>query len=100
MCSRNFHETNFYVFSNRNYWVVKTYNKIWDKVCNSNKKGFDSKPGNKEKYLKTKTKSYEGKINTRFNWNGIPKEGSQWICLLIKLIVSTFKNSKNSHVKR
>ena len=40
---------------------------MWDKFCNSFKKDLHSKPGNKEKYLKTKIKSYEGKINTKFN---------------------------------
>ena len=29
-----------------------------------------------EKYLKTKIKSYEGKISTNFNDDKIPKEGS------------------------
>ena len=33
-----------------------------------------------EKYLKAKVKSYNGKINTNFHKNKIPKEGSQFIC--------------------
>ena len=36
------------------------------KVSNSIKKGFDSGPVYNEKYLKTKTKLYNGKIDTNF----------------------------------
>ena len=50
------------------------------------KKEFDSKPVNNEKYLKTKIKSYNGKINTKFYNNKIPKEGSQGNCLSLILI--------------
>ena len=45
------------------------------------KKEFDCEPVYNEKYLKTKIKSYNGKINTNFYKNKIPKEGSQRICL-------------------
>ena len=47
-----------------------------EKVKNSIKKEFDSEPVYNEKYLKAKTKSYKGKINTNFYNNRIPKEGS------------------------
>ena len=43
---------------------------------NSTKKEFDSESGYNEKYLKAKTKCYNGKINTNFHNNKIPKEGS------------------------
>ena len=33
-------------------------------------------------YLKTKTKSYDGKIDTNFHDDEMPKEGSHCICLL------------------
>ena len=46
------------------------------KVKNSIKKEFDSKPGSNEKYLKAKIKSYNGKINTNFHNNKIPREGN------------------------
>ena len=52
--------------------LLEKYNKIWEKVSNSIKKGFDSEPIYKEKYLKTKVKSYEGKINTNFHHDKIP----------------------------
>ena len=47
-----------------------------------------------QKYLKTKIKSYNGKINTNFYSNKIPKEGSQYICLSVDLIDSVFRTVK------
>ena len=43
--------------------LLEKYNQIWEKVKNSIKKEFDSKPIYNEKYLKAKIKSYYGKIN-------------------------------------
>ena len=47
--------------------VLEKHNEIWDKVRKVIKKGFYSDPVYNERYLKTKIKSYEGKINTSFN---------------------------------
>ena len=66
--------------------LVEKFNEICKKVSNIMKKEFDSKPVNNEKYLKTKIKSYNGKINTKFYNNKIPKEGSQGNCLSVILI--------------
>ena len=41
--------------------LLEKNNKSWNKVSNTIKKCFDSEPAHNEKYLKTKTKSYEGK---------------------------------------
>ena len=51
-----------------------------EKVKNSIKKKFGSEPVYSEKYLNAKTKSSNGKINTNFHNNKIPKEDSQSIC--------------------
>ena len=59
------------------------------------KKEFDSEPVYNEKYLKAKIKSYNGKINTNFHNNKIPREGSQFICLSVILIDSVFRTGKN-----
>ena len=53
---------------NMSFWIqnnelLEKYNEIWDKVSNTIKKGFDSEPVYSEKYLRTKVKSYEGKIS-------------------------------------
>ena len=38
---------------------------------------FENKPVYNRKSLKTKLESYNGKINTNFHNNKVPKEGSQ-----------------------
>ena len=53
---------------------------------NSIKKEVDTEPVYNEKYLKAKIKSYNGKINTNFHSNKVPKEGSQFICFSVILI--------------
>ena len=45
-----------------------------DKVSNNIKKEFDSEPVCNEKYLKTKTKSYKGKISKSFHDDGRTKK--------------------------
>ena len=88
--TRSFHETKCMSFLTEvNEWLEK-YNKIWSKVSNSIQKDFDSKPAVNEKYLKTKLKSFEGKINTDFHDNGIRKESSRCICLSSILIDPVF----------
>ena len=54
--------------------LIKEYNEIWDKVSNSIQKRVYSKSVHNEKYLKSKTKSYEGKFNKTFYDDGNPKE--------------------------
>ena len=56
--------------------LLEKYNEIWSKVNISIKKEFDNKPVYNEKYLKGKIKSYNGKINTNFHNNKIPREDS------------------------
>ena len=57
----------------KNDVLEERYNEIWDKVSNSMKKGFDSEPVYNEKYIKTKINSYEGKTNTSFHGDKVPK---------------------------
>ena len=64
-------------------------------VKNSIKKEFDSKPVYYEKYIKIKIKPYNGKINTNFHNNKIPREGSQFICFSVILINSVLRTSRN-----
>ena len=77
--------------------LLEKYNEIWQKVKNITKKEFESKPVYNDKYLKAKIKSYNGKINTNFHNNKIPKEGSQFICLSVILIYSVFRTGKRCY---
>ena len=88
------------------YFLIKYYEllekkkkKIWGKVSCSIKKGFDGESVYNEQYLKTKTKSYEGKINTNSHDERIPKESSHCICLFLILIDSVFKIGKNCYLQ-
>ena len=88
-------ETKYISFLIKDDELFEKYNEIWGKVKNSLKKEFDSEQVYNEKYLKTKIKSHNGKINTNFHNNKIPKEGSQFICLSVILIDSGFRTGKN-----
>ena len=75
--------------------LSKNYNKIWKKVKKAIDTEFDSESVYNEKNLKSKIKSYNGKINTKFHNNEIAKENSQCTCLSVILIDSVFKIDNN-----
>ena len=77
-----FDKTKYISFLIKDDKLLEKYNEIWEKIKNSLKKEFDSKPVYNEKYLKAKTKSYNGKINTNFHDNKIPIEGFQFLNFL------------------
>ena len=79
--------------------LLEKKKKIWGKVSCNIKKGFDGESVYNEQYLKTKTKSYEGKINTNSHDERIPKESSHYICLFLILIDSVFKIGKNCYLQ-
>ena len=45
--------------------LLEKYIEIWEKVRNNIKNESDSEPAYNKKYLKSKIKSYNGKINTK-----------------------------------
>ena len=67
-----------YKFININEYKFK-FRKNITKFGKQDHQVFDSGFAKNEKYLKTKRKSYKGKINIRFHNNEIPREGSQCI---------------------
>ena len=77
---RAFTEMKYMSFLTKHDKLLEKYNEIQEKVKNSIRKEFDSKPVYNEIYLKAKIKSYSGKINTNFYNNKIPREGSQIKC--------------------
>ena len=48
-----------------------------------------------KKILKTKIKSYNGKININFQINKISKESSQGICVSVRVIDSAYSKDKD-----
>ena len=88
---RYFDKTKYTSFLIKDEKLLEKYNKIWKNLRNIITKEFDSKAIYNEKHLKTKIKSYNGKINTNFHNNKIPKKGSQCICLSIILLDSVYR---------
>ena len=56
--------------------LSKKYNKIWEKISNLMNIEFDSEPvyGDGDKYIKTKIKMYEDRVNTNFQGKKVPKK--------------------------
>ena len=71
---KDFDETKSMSFLIRDDELLEKYNEIWEKVKDSLKKELDSEGVYNKKYLKAKISSYNGKINTNFRNNKIPKE--------------------------
>ena len=84
----------------KNYWqnIVKYGPKfkifLKKKKEKIRRKKFDSDPVFDKKYLKTKTKSYKGRISTNFN-DEVLKEGSECIFLSLIVIDFVFQSNKN-----
>ena len=74
---------------------LEKHNEICYKIRNTIEKGFDSESVYKIKYLKTKLKFYEEKVNTNFHNDQMPKQGSYCISLSVMLIKSVLKMGKN-----
>ena len=91
---KDFDEIKFLSLLIIDHELLQKYNDIWEKIKDSLKREFDSKPVyNKKQY--PKLKFYNGKINTNFENNKIPKADSEYICLSIILLNSVFKTVKN-----
>ena len=58
---KDFDETKYTSFFIKDDELLEKYNEIWKKVKNSIKKELYSELAYNEKYLKAKTKSYNGK---------------------------------------
>ena len=72
--SKGFDVTKYiYIYLMKDDELLEKYNEIQKKVKNSLKKVFESDQLYNEKYLKAKIKSYNGKMNTHFHDNKIPK---------------------------
>ena len=64
--------------------LFKKYNKIWEKVVHlMNIVEFynDAVYGDNDKYIKTKIKMYEDRVNTNFQGKKRPKQNASYKCL-------------------
>ena len=75
--------------------LLEKHNEFLKNVSNIIKKEFDSKPVHNKKYLKTKIKFYNGKIDTNFHKNKIPNECFQ--CIFLSVILNDSVYGKDNH---
>ena len=70
--------------------LLKRYSKIWKRVSSLMNVEFDSESvyGDNDKYIKTKIKSYEDKVNPNFQGNKIPTENASYKCLSLIMLDS------------
>ena len=73
--------------------LLKKYNKIWGKISNLMNIEFDSDPvyGDNGKYIETKIKMYEDKVNTNFQGKRVPKENASYKCLSLIMLDSNIR---------
>ena len=83
-------------FKIRDKQLLKTYNRIWKKVEKLLKIEFDTKPvyGDDDKYIKTKIKTYNDSMITKFQSKKMPKEKAPCKCLSIIMLDSVIKPKK------
>ena len=94
--ARKFDENATMSFKVNNKQLLKTYNKIWEKVEKLMRIAFESKLvyGDDEKYIKTKRKIYAGSMITNFHNKKMPKEKAPCKCLSIIMLDSVIKANK------
>ena len=85
--------TSFKVDDNK---LLKKYNKIWERVRSLMNIEFDSEPvyGDNDKYIKTKIKMYEDRVNTDFQGKKVPKENASYKCLSLIMLDSVIRVNK------
>ena len=91
----NFDETKYMSFLMKDDELLEKYNEIWEKLKNSIKRKVDCEPVYNEIYLKGKKKYHNGKINTNFHNNKIPKEGSSIYLFISNFDRFCFETGKN-----
>ena len=78
---------------------LEKYTEIWRRVSNLMNIEFDCEPvyGDIDKYIKTKIKMYEDKVNTNFQGKEVPKENASFECLSLKTLDSIIKVNKRHY---
>ena len=86
-------------FKSNDNTLLKSILKIWRKVNILINIELDSELvyGDNDKYIKTKIKSYGGKVNTNFQSKKIPKENASYKCLSLIMLDSVIGVSKKSY---
>ena len=77
--------------------VILKYNKIWKKIKRLIGVEFDSQPLYDEKHIKTRVKTFEDKVITKFTDNEIPKENTHYSCIAAICVDSVIKLEKENY---
>ena len=73
--------------------ILKKYSEIWKKIKGLIKKEFNRVPVYNDKYIKTKIKICNNRVNTNFQHNKIPKDNNYLACLSVILLEYIFVHS-------
>ena len=76
--------------------VILKYNKIWKKIKMILSVKFDRQPVYDDKYIKTRVKTFEDKVITKFIDNKIPKENTHYLCIDVICVDSVIKLEKEN----
>ena len=76
--------------------LLKKPNKIWEKISKLMNREFDSEPvyGENDKYIKTRIKMYEDRVNTNFQGKKVAKENASHKCLSLIMLDSVIRANK------
>ena len=76
--------------------LLKKYTKIWEKISNLMNIEFDSELvyGDNDKYIKTKIKMCEDRVNTNFQGKKVPKENASYKYLPLIMLDSVIRVNK------
>ena len=63
--------------------LLKRHSRIWEIISNLSNIEFNIEPvyGDNDKYIKTKIKMYENRVNTNFQGKELPKGDASYMCL-------------------
>ena len=100
--ARKFDENATMSFRANNKQLLKNYNKIWEKVEKLLRIDFESKPvyGDDDKYIKTKIKTYAGRMITNFHNKKMLKEKAPCKCLSTIMLDSVIKVNKKYYLEK
>ena len=76
--------------------LLKKYNKKLEKISNLMNIEFDSESvySDNDKYIKTKIKMYEDRVNANFQGKKVPKENASYKCLSLTMLDSVIRVNK------
>ena len=95
-CVKNFDNNKAVSFKVDDNKLLKKYNKIREKISNLMNIESDSELvyGDNDKYIRTKIKMYEDRVNTNIQGKKVPKENASYKCLSLIMLDSVIRINK------